>query len=294
MTYETDNYIKCRNWKVFEEELKKVQQWLDNQEKRDETTFVTSLMYRGQANADWELETSLERFTGEKKYLVNDYYSKIHEASFAIEAFAKKKWKIPGPGHYSDLVDLLRVFTPNKKLFHDDYEIAEYFLYLRHHGFPSPMLDWTSSPYIAAFFAFREMMPSPPKNVSIFVFLESITGTTGRGGKPTINTLGRYIRTHERHFLQQCEYTFCLEEVRPTGPSTQLDSSAEKYFTSHTYAFEERPSHQQYKWKFDIPYTERKEVLKFLDSVNINAFSLFGSLESLMEATAVRHFFVQK
>src|SRR5579871_975887 len=33
----------------------------------------------------------------------------------------------------------------------------DYMAYLRHHGFPSPLLDWTRSPYVAAFFAFRDL-----------------------------------------------------------------------------------------------------------------------------------------
>jgi hypothetical protein len=41
-------------------------------------------------------------------------------------------------------------------------------------------------------------------------------------------------------------------------------------------------------WKFNIPSTERLKVLRVLDEYNLNAFSLFGSEESLMETMALR------
>ena len=40
--------------------------------------------------------------------------------------------------------------------------------------------------------------------------------------------------------------------------------------------------------KLNIPSTERQKVLKVLDEHNLNAFSLFGSEESLMETLAQR------
>jgi hypothetical protein len=41
-------------------------------------------------------------------------------------------------------------------------------------------------------------------------------------------------------------------------------------------------------WKFNIPYSERIKVLKLLERYNLNAFSLFGSEESLMETMALK------
>ena len=41
-------------------------------------------------------------------------------------------------------------------------------------------------------------------------------------------------------------------------------------------------------WKFTIPSSERTKVLQLLDSMNLNAYSLFGSEESLMDTVAFR------
>jgi hypothetical protein len=45
--------------------------------------------------------------------------------------------------------------------------------------------------------------------------------------------------------------------------------------------------------KFTIPASERRKVLEQLDEFNVNAFSLFGSEESLMETLTVRELFLR-
>ncbi len=45
---------------------------------------------------------------------------------------------------------------------------------------------------------------------------------------------------------------------------------------------------QDVLWKFNIPWVERRKVMKFLDEHNLNAFSLFESNEGLVETLAVR------
>jgi len=84
------------------------------------------------------------------------------------------------------------------------------------------------------------------------------------------------VKTHRRHFLQQCDYTLCV--------TFDGEWKFEQYQTVLDY-----PNQSQGRfWKFNIPYSERAKVLKRLDQHNLNAFSLFGSEESLMETMAIR------
>ena len=41
-------------------------------------------------------------------------------------------------------------------------------------------------------------------------------------------------------------------------------------------------------WKFTISSAARSDVLRFLDSSNLNAYSLFGTEDALMQTMAVR------
>lgn len=90
-------------------------------------------------------------------------------------------------------------------------------------------------------------------------------------GEPAIHRFGPNVQTHKRHFLQQSEYTVCVEFKK------------EWFFVPHTEVVR-----QNVLWKFNLPPTERLKVLRLLDEYNLNAYSLFGSDESLMEMLAFR------
>ena len=140
-----------------------------------------------------------------------------------------------------------------------------------------PLLDWSRSPYVAAYFAFANAGKDTNGSVSIFVLCERNFKVSGNR-MDVIHIFGPYVKTHRRHVLQQSQYTVCLS------------FHDEWRFESYDLVFEEGPRQQAFCWKFTIPVSERSKVLALLDEHNLNAFSLFGSEESLMETLATREF----
>ena len=151
-------------------------------------------------------------------------------------------------------------------------------VYLRHHDFPSPLLDWSRSLYVAAYFAFSNAASG---DVAVFVFSEDPNNMKhSSSSAPQIHRLGPYVRTHRRHFKQQSDYTFCAK----------FESGTEIEFRPHDSVFQLGLADQDALWKIIIPAGERLKVLTELDSYNLNAFSLFDSEEHLMQTLAFREF----
>lgn len=262
--------VPTRSWGHLETKLRELKLAFAELEIRKAGLFLPRVLFRGHADASWYLDTTLERYPVEIPTLT-EYYEAAYLASHEIESTSEHAWSLPPPHEFAEVVsrtgDLGLVNLPG----------YEYLVYLRHHGFPSPLLDWTRSPYVAAFFAFSSAQPQS-KRVAIFAYLGSTGVRVGSVGSAAVHPQGPYVRTHRRHYLQQAEYTICASL-----------SNSQWRFHRHETAMGGIEG-QDVIVKFTVPTSERIEVLKRLDEANLNAFSLFGSQDALMSTMALRQF----
>jgi hypothetical protein len=256
--------LRLSTWEAFLEQVAKFED--PTRKPWDEVWF------RGQSDARWPLNTSLER-RWKKTRAVADYLNLIREIQPAIETFTGSHFSTP---------DRLEVETFCRQYDLFDEQLrgpATYLAHLRHGGFPSPLLDWTLSPYVAAYFAFHNARHDG--DVAIYAYREW-AGRVKVGGSddPKIVSFGPLFKTHKRHFRQQSRYTSCVQF-----------ENGEWYFRPHDDVFGQKDHlRQDLLWKMTIPASERLKVIRFCDKVNLNEFTLFDTEEGLLEMQAMRLF----
>jgi len=250
------------SWEAFEGEIQSLFEKVKS--KRSKTQLpVSTPMFRGLAAESWCLTTTLERYSN-KAYPVEEYYKIMRGIKPGLESFMEKRWTLES--------EFTSIDNP-----HNPPQGYPFMIYLRHHGFPSPLLDWTTSPYVAAFFAFESKPPTEEENVAIYSYL-GYWGDTKSGSTHVISTIGSYVTTNRRHHIQQCRYTFAMKQL-----------NNKHVYCNHEEALAQGSvTVQNVLTKYLIPSTERAKVLSKLDLMNINAYSLFGDEENLMKLLAYR------
>ena len=108
-----------------------------------------ALIYRGQRLSSWKLTSSLHRTTLVRSMTALKAYADSILPLFhdALEAWVGRSW---------DLKNALG--------------LAEFLAFLQHNSFPTPLLDWTSSPFIAAYFAFESVNHFSPQKDKVAIF----------------------------------------------------------------------------------------------------------------------------
>ncbi len=265
------NEVKFQTWDDFDGEIRNIVQ-RHRQYRVDATPF--EIYFRGQSDASWRLKTTLERFV-KRQLSVLEYFKMIDQIRYRIETFTGQKWRSPSQEEVDNWLSNLH---PNQKEYFPDFE---FMTYLRHHGYPSPFLDWTESPYVAAYLAFRDVTSA---SEAVAIYYLSIP-TMGKvfppylDNTPNIFILDNQVQTNRRHYLQQSVYSICIEQ-----------KGEQHFYSNH----EDLPVMESFLTKYVLPASERVHALTSLDRFNLNAYSLWGTEESLLETMYLRSFLHEK
>ncbi len=217
------------------------------------------LFYRGQSNATWELSSTLERRHG-PNFRVSRYLNDIRNMKRTLKALSGKSFEI-GEEVVPSSVAPTGLFSER-----------EYLIYLRHIGFPSPLLDWTASPYVAAYFAYASLPVGQAEPIAIFV-ANQLTPRAWMRGEPHVAIWSPDVVAHQRHHLQHACYSVSYQELSDDHWNFTTYEGSASFAAARVL----------------MPASARRRILDELDLMNINAFSLFASEEGLAHALAERH-----
>ena len=143
--------------------------------------------------------------------------------------------------------------------------------FLQHHGFPTPMIDCTKSPYIASYFAFEGSYDNHCNSVAIYridkTLLKNISDTevckdvkmpviieaSSKGNVKQIIQQGLYLTLSEKEILK------LNEDLK-----RMVNYSVEPIIK-----------------KFTINNSDRKNAMRELEQMGINHLSLFPDIEGM-------------
>lgn len=151
-------------------------------------------------------------------------------------------------------------------------ELGAFFNLAQHHGFPTPLLDWTRSPFVAAFFAYKDTNPNQKEPIRIYAF------------NRTLYQQNHHQLTHlnlvKPHFSNL--ETLAIENERAIPQQGVLNLTNLEDIERFIQNLQEADG-QTYLHAFDLPAHEAKKAIGDLRLMGITKASMFPGIESICE-----------
>ncbi len=217
--------------------------------------------FRGQANASWDLTPSLVRVVGKI-----DPQEALRIESFAVERFKRE-------AHLRASVEDLPRGSGTS---------LEWLALMQHHRCPTRLLDWTSSPYVAAYFAVNDL---PNCGGAVWIFPRFLADQKIQDSP----VLRRWLN----HPLEESNNLHAIRTVSPSRPPLRIVIQQGLFtFCSHILDDHGRTTFRFLKGeevqllKIVIPAKLKAEFQSRLWTMNLTGGTLFPDLDGLGRATA--------
>ena len=280
-------------------DFQKFEEWLDEQQLLD-----SNVLYRGHADSTWELESTLRRHqltlfhkrSPSLDFPISEYTNVTKSLQAIVETHTDQR--------FDNTTGCDSFPTPTEPL------SFRYAVYLRHHGLPSPLLDWSSSPYVAAYFAYidapnrietKNGNGNDESHVAIYVmrppthpYKDRVAGAESLPGEEAgIRYWPNPVKGETRHYDQQSAYTTAQRYIQYPEEKTGVDCYGSHEYILRNFPQELEPGTNRVTpdkaigdaicWRVTIPQHERDSVLQRLDRMNINAYTLFRTEDALVQ-----------
>lgn len=232
---------------------------------------TNSFVYRGQASAEWSLESSLERIIGTdwdatkamrfEEYSLDEFRSRFH-------LYDTENW------------------TPESKL--------AWLSTMQHYGVPTRLIDFTTSPYVALYFALESYSPRSGADIAVFALDYSATMETSfvvlRNVDPDFTETRQSHRNKQNKIFDET-VDKALESIvwvtEPEKLNKRLDRQSGCFVLSGNRGMRLRDvlDAEDYCevpfFKYVIPSGMYGSIHALLRKMNINSKTLYGDLSGL-------------
>ncbi|MEO7931577.1 MAG: FRG domain-containing protein [Chthoniobacterales bacterium] len=238
-----------------------------------------SYIFRGQASAHWNLESSLERLLG-------DNWSSVRARQF--EDFALQRFR--SKFHLYDGENI----EPTSRL--------AWLSLMQHYGAPTRLIDFTESPFVALYFAMESISPTElqtNKGSSMAIFALDYSKMMDASIDFIKNNDAKFLESRESLQLKQDTVFDDIVDphsykiawaTEPQRINKRLDRQSGCFLVSGDRAskIEEILTSRIYNeinlTKFIIPFTLYDNLFALLRKMNLNSKSLYGDLQGLCKS----------